>query len=292
MNKENFLQRSRDIHGYKYDYVNLPDKIKLSDYIELNYGGNLYRQRVSKHLMGNCPEKNTPNKSKEQFIEESTKVWGNRFDYSESIYINSNSKIRFFDKINNRYAEQIASLHIRGYEPKKIDGDHFIKESKLVSDYKYQYEKCDYQNKTKKVLLVCPLHGDFFIKPFDHLNYGIECDRCEDGVGKKNIRKFLEGYNISHYREYKFINCGNECSLPFDFYIPTMRTCIEFNGIHHFQPFEYFGGSKTLDILKQNDKIKSDYCEDNFLNLIRIKYDQINIVDEILWENLKSFIKK
>ena len=71
-----------------------------------------------------------------------------------------------------------------------------------------------------------------------------------------------------------------------------MRTCIEFNGIHHFQPFEYFGGSKTLDILKQNDKIKSDYCEDNFLNLIRIKYDQINIVDEILWENLKSFIKQ
>ena len=49
--------------------------------------------------------------------------------------------------------------------------------------------------------------------------------------------------------------------------------------------------SIPYDELKTNDKIKNDYCEDNYINLIRIKYDQINIIQEILWDNLKIFIK-
>lgn len=291
MDKQTFLQKSRDLHGYKYQYINIPEKIKLNDYIELEYDGALYKQRVSKHLLGKCPEKNTPKKSKEQFIKESLEVWGDRFDYSECEYVNANSKIRFFDKVNNRHVEQVASLHIQGFEPKKMDEDSFIIESELVSDYKYGYANCVYKNKTQKISLNCPIHGEFEVRPFDHLNYGVECERCEDGIGKKYISRFLDRHKISHYKEYKFSDCRNNSPLPFDFYIPSMRTCIEFDGIQHFQPSEFFGGVETFEKLKRNDGIKSDYCEENYINLIRIRHDQLNKVEEILWRNLGERIK-
>ena len=40
--------------------------------------------------------------------------------------------------------------------------------------------------------------------------------------------------------------------------------------------FEYYNQ------LKINDKIKNDYCEDNYINLIRIKYTDINNIKTIL----------
>jgi hypothetical protein len=53
---------------------------------------------------------------------------------------------------------------------------------------------------------------------------------------------------------------------------------------------EFFGGSEAYNRLKINDKIKSDYCEDSYIDLIRIRYDQIDRVFEILKESLKNKI--
>lgn len=291
MNKETFLSKARNIHGYKYIYKNLSDKITLKDYIEIEHEGILYNQRVSKHLIGKCPEKNTPKKEKDQFIREAIEIWGDRFDYTDSVYINSNSKIRFFDKINNRFVEQIASLHIQGFEPKKIDEDFFILESELVSDFKYSYDKCEYVNKTSKVILCCKSHGEFKLKPFDHLNYGHICPDCDETFVKKLISKFLDKYKIHYQREYKFRDCRNKLPLPFDFYIPSARTCIEFDGIQHHQPIDHFGGIEVYEKLKENDKIKSEYCEENYINLIRIKWHQVDEIESILYENLKNTLK-
>jgi hypothetical protein len=58
----------------------------------------------------------------------------------------------------------------------------------------------------------------------------------------------------------------------FDFYLPKYRTVIEFDGKQHYEPMEYFGGIESYERLKINDKIKSDYCEENYIDLIRIRY--------------------
>lgn len=39
-----------------------------------------------------------------------------------------------------------------------------------------------------------------------------------------------------------------------EIYLPDYNTCIEFNGIQHYKPIEYFGGKKAL--VKQQKKIK------------------------------------
>lgn len=62
--------------------------------------------------------------------------------------------------------------------------------------------------------------------------------------------------------------------------------------LQHYQPVPHFGGIDAYERLKTNDKIKNDYCEENFINLVRIRYDQIDDIYRILYENLKTFIKK
>ena len=60
--------------------------------------------------------------------------------------------------------------------------------------------------------------------------------------------------------------------------------------LEEIEPVEYFGGLKAYETLKINDKIKNDYCEDNYIDLIRIRYDQIDRIFDILKESLKNKI--
>ena len=66
---------------------------------------------------------------------------------------------------------------------------------------------------------------------------------------------------------------------------------IEFDGKQHYEPIEHFGGVEAYERLKLNDKIKNDYCEENFIDLIRIRYDQIDRIYDILNESLRMKIK-
>ena len=354
MTKKEFLEKARNIHGYKYEYPNLSDKILSNDVIDILYKDVLYKQKVVKHiLLGRCPEKNTPKKTTEQFIEEAKRVWGeNKYDYSLTEYKGALKPIKvIYDGV---VFEQLASSHLRyapelnmnkewfikraidRWGPYKYDyslveykhckekvkiiynktgeifeqtphlhlysapenirlstrktTEQFIKEANEVHDSKFIYDKTEYIKNQIKVIITCPLHGDFKQTPLSHIQ-GSGCPSCSESKGEKEISKFLEKKKINFIKQHKFTDCRNIFELPFDFYIPSMRTCIEFDGLQHFQPVEYFGGVESYQKLKINDSIKNNYCEDNYIDLIRIRYDQIDNISQILWESLKYKIK-
>ena len=352
MTRLEFLEKAREKHGYKYDYPNLSEKVLGNDIIDVLYEGIIYKQSVNKHIyLGRCPEKNTPRKTTQEFIEEARKVWGDRYDYSLVEYKGALKKIKIL--CDGVVLNQVAISHLQGLSPekkltkenfirkaKKIFGnkydysqvkikngrtsvmigyngifylqkpsDHlsgrcpekkvlsvrksirqFINEANSVHDFKYNYDKSEYITNQTKLIITCPIHGDYQQRPLSHLQ-GCGCPNCGESKGEKEISKFLDKYNILYNRQHKFADCRNNFELPFDFYLPSFRIAIEFDGKQHFEPLEFFGGIQSFEKLKENDKIKSDYCEDNYINLIRIKYDQINIIWEILWDNLKLFIK-
>jgi very-short-patch-repair endonuclease len=353
MRKEEFLEKARNIHGYKYLYPELPNKITYKDSIDVLYKDILYQQSVSKHLLGRCPEKNTPRKTTEQFISEAKEIWGDKYDYSLVEYKSALKKVKIiYDGVE---FEQIASSHLQGLAPElNMNQDWFIKRSKdkwgdkydyslvdyknckekvkiiykktgeifeqtphlhlyrapeniklavrktteqfitdsnQIHDFKYSYGKSKYIKNQIKVIITCPIHGDFEQTPLSHLQ-GCGCPNCNESKGEKEISRFLDKNNISYYRQHKFDDCRNIHSLPFDFYISKFRTVIEFDGKQHFQPIEHFGGLESYERLKINDKIKNDYCEENYINIIRIRYDQIDDIWKILWDNLKNYIRK
>jgi len=62
--------------------------------------------------------------------------------------------------------------------------------------------------------------------------------------------------------------------------------CVEFDGEQHYKSIKYFGGDVELEKLKHRDKIKTDYCIKNNINLLRIDYKNIRQIDNILSKNI------
>ena len=101
-----------------------------------------------------------------------------------------------------------------------------------------------------------------------------------ESKGENIIDNYLKSVNINYIRQYKFDNCKNKRKLPFDFYIPDYNVCIEYDGIQHYESVKRFGGVDNLLKIQQKDKIKNEYCLNNNIRLIRIKYNE-NIYDKL-----------
>lgn len=58
-----------------------------------------------------------------------------------------------------------------------------------------------------------------------------------------------------------------------DLYIPSLRTAIEYQGIQHFHPVEFFGGEEALLARQELDQQKRRLCGENKVRLIEWPYD-------------------
>ena len=113
---------------------------------------------------------------------------------------------------------------------------------------------------------------------------GSGCPKCNESHGEKNISDYLINHNIDFISQYTFSDCIDKRTLPFDLYLPLYNICIEYDGEQHFKSVDFFGGEEGFKNRKLHDKIKTDYCKNNNIQLIRIRYDE-NVEDK-----LNSFI--
>jgi hypothetical protein len=145
----------------------------------------------------------------------------------------------------------------------------------------YDYSLVDYKRNKNKVSIICRKHGEFSQRPNDHLK-GSGCPICKSSKGEIKILNFLDDNKIKYITQYKFNDCRNKLPLPFDFYLPELNTCIEYDGILHFKSIDIFGGEEALRNVIINDSIKTQYCLDNNINLIRIAYTEFNKIEKKL----------
>jgi hypothetical protein len=109
---------------------------------------------------------------------------------------------------------------------------------------------------------------------------GKGCPHCQESHGERCIRQWLEQKNMQYTCQKTFSDCRNQKPLPFDFYLPAYNACIEYDGEQHFRPVDFFGGAENFERRKHNDLIKTKYCEDNNIRLLRIPYYK-NIEEEL-----------
>lgn len=95
---------------------------------------------------------------------------------------------------------------------------------------------------------------------------------------------WLNNNGIHFIREYKIEECKNVRPLPFDFYLPDTNILIEYDGIQHYDKDNRFY-SEQLEI---NDNIKTNYCIDNKIKLIRIPYWDFDNIINILESEIKQ----
>ena len=101
----------------------------------------------------------------------------------------------------------------------------------------------------------------------------------------------MELNNIGFCPQKTFKECKYKDQLRFDFYIPKHNICIEYDGIQHFEPIDFAGKGEewAKEQFKEQqikDNIKTQYCLDNDIKLIRIPYWEFDNIENILKQEL------
>lgn len=225
-----------------------------------------------------------PKLTTEIAIERFKSFHGDKYDYSKAIYTGAKNKITVICRIHGEFNVILDKHVVGGNCPKCVNEQYhkqfrkttnqFITMAKLVHGNKYDYTKVNYVNNKTKVIITCPKHGDFNQRPSSHID-GYGCSMCKESIGESQIRTILEDNNLLFNPQHRFIDCVKIKPLPFDFYLPSRNLCIEFNGKQHYEHNHFFVTEKGFEELKERDEIKSQYCKDNGIKLIVIKYDDI-----------------
>lgn len=93
---------------------------------------------------------------------------------------------------------------------------------------------------------------------------------CIKSEGERLIQKFLDKYNIAYQHNKCLYGCKLRRELPFDFWLPDYGICIEFDGQQHFENSRWRGAK--LEDIQRRDAIKTKYCEESGIVLLRIPY--------------------
>lgn len=122
--------------------------------------------------------------------------------------------------------------------------------------------------------------GNSFYKCWDYIRSkkGLCCENCFNKSNNENIvQKYLLTKGVNFQREYRFEDCIHIRPLPFDFYIKSKNLCIEIDGEGHFNPTTFGGISeeqaiKNFENQQLRDNIKTNYCKNNNIKLLRLSY--------------------
>jgi len=216
------------------------------------------------------------------FINKANKIHHNVYDYSLVDYVNTNTKVKIICNIHGVF-EQRPCSHIKQKhgcpycaKNKKLSTEVFIREAKKIHKNKYDYSLSEYVDCcSTKIKIICPNHGIFEQKPYSHLQ-GFGCKMCNVSKGELRIKKILEEEKIKYIQQHSFPDCKNKFPLKFDFYLPKLNVCIEYDGYQHFQPHWGDHSGKNFIKTKERDEIKNKYCTENNIKLIRITDTNIN----------------
>jgi very-short-patch-repair endonuclease len=293
-----FIRGAKKLHGNKYiyshvDYINTDNKVK----IKCKKHG-FFDQKPRNHLQGKgcrlCSFENVT-KTNKQFITDAKKVHGKTYGYDKVDYKNSYTKIKikckkhgFFNQTPNHHLSRASSCQKCARESQKYkltkSREQFITDAKKTWGNKFSYSHVNYVNGKTKVKINCRTHGFFHQQPLNHLS-GQGCYDCVDRLNSKGVQAielFLKQTKVDYERERKFSDLKNERLLPVDFWLPKLKTIIEFDGEQHSKIGLYADTEDKLLAIQKRDCIKDKWAKKHGYKMIRISYKQLKNINKIL----------
>jgi hypothetical protein len=288
-----FTKRVSEIHNNRYTY---PRAVytRSKDYIIVTCSihGD-FNIIAAKHLRGRgCQKCNGYyRKTTEDFINESMLIHGDKYDYSLVEYKNNLTEVTIGCRSHGTFS-QYPNAHLSGaicrecsIENMFSNTEDFIRKSMDLDEHKYKYDRCSYIRNDIPVELFCTTCNEYFKQtPKNHLRGKGHSKCCKySSKGENEVGKYLDDNNIDYIKEKKFDDLGLK---RFDFYLPNLNMCVEYDGIFHFEAFDFNGGEETLIKTQEYDMIKNQYCEDNNIKLLRIPYWDFDNIKSILENKL------
>lgn len=233
---EDFITRSREIHKNKYSYIYADYKsAKIKVIITCQVHGN-FEQTPDAHLHGQgCPKckfdklSNLFVSNVQSFTNKANELHNFVYNYSLVNYVNAHQKVMIICNIHGTF-KQTPNAHLSGKGCPECVGKgrsnnkRFIKTATTIHGNRYDYSKVNYYHNKIKVIILCPIHGDFLQTPCSHLS-GDGCPGCSmDVFDTKTFRKKAEiihnnkyDYSKAEYIDYK-TNIIIICKMHGDFY--------------------------------------------------------------------------
>lgn len=164
--------------------------------------------------------------------------------------------------------------------------EQFIKEASYVHNNFYDYSKSIYKNNHTKIIITCPIHGDFIITPNKHLYAQRGCPICRGSSLEKITQSVLQSNQIKYIPQFFVDINGKHFFIDFKIEINGKTVFIETNGEQHYKSVSIWGGDAQFEWQKERDALLERYCKKNGIILYWIKYNEIirDRVQEIVQE--------
>lgn len=157
---------------------------------------------------------------KNEFIERAKIKHNGKYDYSKVKPWNGGEKVCIVCPEHGEFW-QIPSEHLKGYGCKgcaierrrnalRKNESNFIEEAKEIHGDKYDYSKVEYVNAHTIVCIICPEHGEFYMRPANHVRMKQGCPICANtkkGAWRTlTLENFVERSKVVHENKYDYSN--------------------------------------------------------------------------------------
>lgn len=149
------------------------------------------------------------------FIAKASDVHLGKYNYSKVHYVNNSTKVTITCNEHGDFT-QTPMKHLQGQGCRICAGNSnhslnsFIEKAKIVHANKFNYEKSKFVNVKTKIVITCPVHGDFEQIPSEHLS-GYGCKKCGNNT-KYSTEEFVSKAREIHGNKYGYQNVIYESS--------------------------------------------------------------------------------
>lgn len=158
-----------------------------------------------------------------EFIARVREVHGNKYDYSKAVYNGKDKKVciicsehgEFWQTPHNHWNGQECPKCAKQQRASNTEG--FIAKASSIHGNKYDYSKTQYVDSKTKVIIICPVHGEFLQRPDIHLS-GSMCPKCVNESKTNTLEYYIELSKKKHGDKYDFshavyLGCRHEIEI-------------------------------------------------------------------------------
>lgn len=230
--------------------------------------------------------------TQEQFITKVKEVHGNKFDYSQVIYLCSSEKVIIICPHHGKFLQR-PSNHLLGIGCPGCKGDatkkrllsntkEFIIKAQEKHNNRYNYDNTIYSHNLTPVSITCLKHGEFKQSPATHLKGG-GCPKC----GRERIaaaKKYSTKTIIEKFKDVHGMKFSYDDFEYTGFSVPSIITCPEHGGFKQ-SPANHLKGQGCRKCINWNS---IGFTRSGWIQ----KYPQNSILYVLLCSNsTESFIK-
>lgn len=130
----------------------------------------------------------------------------------------------------------------------------------------------EYQGTQKPITLFHKKCGrEFTTLPLSIIG-GVTCTNCQVSTGETLVAKSLDYLGVYYKEQFRFEDLRDKLPLSIDFYLPSLKIAIEYQGIQHYKPVDIFGGNDSLQSQRKRDIIKREYLHKRGIQLVEIPF--------------------